>query len=106
MAFPASNVYRLTGERLLELCAEVGVDSEGTVRVLRRRLVEFLRTDAEGDSREQIMYATALARADEDSLPPPSDANCQVGLGEVCLPVLTELLRKISPSLPVHLKGE
>jgi hypothetical protein len=83
--------------------------------------VEFLKTDAESDSRAEIMDETAQARADEVSLPLPSDntgqvglgdraqahenslpfpldRNGQVGQGEGCVPVLTELLRKI-PSL-------
>jgi hypothetical protein len=97
MAFRVLNVYRVTGEKLTELCTAVGVDSEGTVQVLRRRLVEFLRTDAESTSRDQTMDDTARAQASEDSLPPPSDTNGQVGLGDGCVPVLIELLRKISP---------
>jgi hypothetical protein len=95
MAFRASHVYRLTGERLREFCVAVGVDSEGTVQALRRRLVEFLRADAERDSREQTTDETAQARASEDSLPPPSDNYGQVGHGDGCVPVLIELLRKI-----------
>ena len=71
MAFRASHVYRLTGEKLRELCTAVGVDSEGTVQVLRRRLVEFLRADADSESRVHNMDETTRARADEDSLPPP-----------------------------------
>jgi hypothetical protein len=45
MAFTASHVYRLTGDRLLELWSEVGLESSGSMRVSRQRLVEYLRAD-------------------------------------------------------------
>jgi hypothetical protein len=55
MAFHPSQVYQLTGDRLRELCATVGVDSGGTLRVLRQRLVEFLRADVGSDCEEPTM---------------------------------------------------
>jgi hypothetical protein len=97
MAFRALNVYRLTGERLREICVEVGVDSQGTVQVLRHWLVEFLRPDTDSESHEQNMDETTRARDGEDSLPPLSDNTGQVGHGDGCIPVLIELLRKIPP---------
>jgi hypothetical protein len=65
MDFRPTHVYLLTADKLRELCAEVGVESEGTVQELRRRLVQFLRHDAEGSPRDQIMDDTARAAAVE-----------------------------------------
>jgi hypothetical protein len=98
MAFRPRHVYQLTGEKLRELCVEVGIDSEGTVRALRRRLVDFLRHEEEGDSSESNMDTTAQIGATGDSPPPSEDDQRQVGQGDNCIPVLVELLRKI-PSL-------
>jgi hypothetical protein len=61
MAFRPSQVYQLTGDKLRELCATVGVESGRTVRVLRRRLVEFLRADAGSDFEDQTMDQTTQA---------------------------------------------
>ena len=61
-AFRLTHVYLLTGDELRYLCA-VGVECENIVQVLRRRLVKFLKADAESDSRGQTMDETARARA-------------------------------------------
>jgi hypothetical protein len=95
MDFRPTHVYLLTADKLRELCAEVGVESEGTVQVLRRRLVQFLRDDTEGNPRDQIMDDTARADAVEGT--PPAEDQTQVGQADSCVPVLVELLRKVSP---------
>jgi hypothetical protein len=97
MTHRVSHVYRLTGEDLREQCAAVGVNREGTVQELRRRLVEFLRADADSESQVPNMDETTRARADEEPKPPPSDVSGQVGPGDGCTQILVELLRKIPP---------
>jgi len=52
MALSASGVYYLTGDQLRQSCVERGLNSDGPVRALRRRLAEYLRganMDGEGD---------------------------------------------------------
>jgi hypothetical protein len=45
MAVSASAVYRLAAEELREEFAERGLDSNGTVRALRRRLPDHIKSD-------------------------------------------------------------
>jgi hypothetical protein len=68
MAFRPSQVYQLTGDKL---CATVGVASDGTVWVLRRRLVEFLRADAGSDFEDRTMDQTTQAEVKGDIVNPP-----------------------------------
>ena len=42
MALTASEIYKLTAEKLRQLCSEEGLDSEGPVQSLRQRLVRHL----------------------------------------------------------------
>ena len=44
MALTASEIYKLTAEKLRQLCSEEGLDSEGPVRLLRQRLLRLLTT--------------------------------------------------------------
>jgi hypothetical protein len=92
-----TEVYLLTADKLREICAEVGVETEGPVQVLRRRLVQVLRTGAEGIARDQIMDDTTRADAVEGTSPPPVEDQTQVGQAESCVLVLVELLWKVSP---------
>jgi hypothetical protein len=97
MAFPPSQVYQLTGDRLGELCATVGVDSGGTVRVLRRRLVEFLRADVDTVCEEPTMDQATQADVKGGIVNPPAETQSQVGGVDNGVPVLVELLRKVPP---------
>ena len=43
MALSTSDIYRLTVEQLRQACVESGLDSDGPVRILRRRLGEQIK---------------------------------------------------------------
>ena len=43
MVLTASEIYRLSADKLLQLCSEEGLNSEGAVRLLRHRLVRLLK---------------------------------------------------------------
>jgi hypothetical protein len=45
MALSASEVYRLTVDKLRQVCSEGGLNSSGPVRRLRQRLVEHVKSD-------------------------------------------------------------
>ena len=45
MALSASDIYHLTVEQLRQACVEGGLDSDGLVRILRRRLGEQFKRE-------------------------------------------------------------
>jgi hypothetical protein len=53
MAVSATGVYRLAVEELREQCAERGLDSGGTVRALRCRLADHIKSDQVDGAQDQ-----------------------------------------------------
>jgi hypothetical protein len=93
LAFRLTHVVILTGDIPRKLCAAVGVESEGTVQVLRRRLVVFFRPTP-----KVTRGARPWMRPPEHELPGylnPVDDQGQVRQADSCVPVLFELLRKV-----------
>ena len=101
MALSASGVYYLTGDQLRESCVERGLNSDGPVRALRRRLAEYLRganMDGEGDQDDiQASAQTDLLQTSAGNIPPTPSEVSQHGSDVSQTPVLVELLRQVVP---------
>jgi hypothetical protein len=96
MAPKATKVYRLTRGRLQELCAEVGIESDAPVCVLRQRYMEDLRGVPVVEIEQFKMEQTAQANGEASGSPSPEDLT-QVGSIEGSVAVLVELLRGVPP---------
>jgi hypothetical protein len=99
MAISASDVYHLTGDKLRQVCLEQGLDSTQSVRSLRQRFVEHLKSDRlEATGRVDTAQASTMT-ASESEVGVTVSGGASHGSGvDSPTPVLVELLRQI-PSL-------
>jgi len=102
MAISASGVYRLAVEELRELCVERELDSSGPVQLLRRRLVDHIRSSQmDGVEQDrplvQASVPTDLESNGAESVPPIGMYSSPGGSGDGPVLVLMELLRRVSP---------
>ena len=103
MAVSVAGVYRLAVEELRVQCVERGLDSTGPVKVLRRRLVDHIRSSLmDGVEQQQqpvvqVSVPTHLELNGAEDLPPIFMSNFPGNSGDSTMQVLIELLRQISP---------
>jgi hypothetical protein len=101
MAISASGVYRLAAEELRGQCAERGLDSSGTVRTLRRRLADHIKSDQmEGPQDQPVVQASVPNDLESNGASSVSPTRLNVyrgGSADGQAIVLVELLRKVSP---------
>jgi len=99
MALTSSEVYKLTAERLRQLCSERRLDSEGPIRSLRQRLVRHLSvskmTSKQEMESEQASARTSLSLSAAVGDPQNSNNSSHVGPGDSPVTVVVELLRKV-----------
>ena len=95
MALSVTAVYRLTVEQLRLECTERGLCSGGTVRDLRSRLADHLRSGQMEDTKEQDPVQASVSAGmlgdDHTVAPPPEDSFQSVG-GDSQTRVLVDLL--------------
>jgi len=95
----ASEIYKLTAEKLRQLCSEEGLDSEGAVRSLRQRLVRHLTTSMMASKQdvelEQASVQTNLSSDATHGGPQNPSNSSHVGGCDNAVPVVVELLRHV-----------
>jgi hypothetical protein len=99
MALSAAQVYQLSGEQLRLKCEELGLDPDGTVKVLRCRVADHVRS-SRMDQPEN--HGVAQARVQNESVhvevatnSPPVVPGTH-GSSDI-IPILAELLRGVTP---------
>ena len=99
MALTASEIYKLTAEKLRQLCSEEGLDSEGPVRSLQQRLVRHLSMSMMASKQytepEQASAQTDLSLDVTIGEPQNRNNSSHVGPSDSSVPVVVELLRKV-----------
>jgi len=103
MAVSVAGVYRLAVEELRVQCVERGLDSTGPVKVLRRRLVDHIRSslmDGVQQQQQPVVQAsvpTHLESNGAEGLSPIFMSSFPGNSGDSSMQVLIELLRQIPP---------
>ena len=102
MAISVAEVYRLAVDELRKQCVERGIDSSGPVRVLRRRLVDHIRSNQMDEVGQQPPIDQARVPTDLESNGVENVSPIRVycshdGSGDGPVRVLIELLRQVSP---------
>lgn len=101
MALSASDIYRLTVEQLRQACVENGLDSDGPVRILRRRLGEQIKQEGMEPTGvqdiTQVGAPTDLLSGSVANTSPYPGEQSQRGGEAAQVPVLVELLRQVAP---------
>jgi len=97
----ASEVYRLTPDKLGQVCFSRGLDGSGPARALRQRLSEQIKSTKLQTPPDEVSNQTGVTtdvgdRADTPVLQPVGDAH-HGGSREGPVTVLVELLRHLSP---------
>jgi len=102
MAISVAEVYRLAVDELRKQCVEREIDSSGPVRVLRRRLVDHIRSNQMDEVGQQPPIGQASVPTDSESNGvedvSPTRRYCSYdSSGDGPVQVLMELLRQVSP---------
>jgi len=101
MALSSAEVYRLTAERLREVCAKQGLDSAGPVRELRQSLAYQLQTDTMASKQDDFdVKGSAQTNVSTDTIQgetPDRERDSHVRGGGDSNSVFVELMRHVSP---------
>ena len=102
MTLTASEIYRLSADKLRQLCSEEGLDTVGPVRLLRQRVMRHLKAIAM-DSQQEVKtpQASVSTNLSADTIQTGHynvNNSSHVGGSDNPVPVSVELLRR-DPSL-------
>jgi len=99
MALSASEVYRLTADKLRQVCSYQGLDNSGPVRSLRQGLADHIKSmiQTAGDDVTHASVPTDLVHNVVEPVPQNSGDCSHGGCRDSQTLVLVELLRQVSP---------
>jgi hypothetical protein len=103
MALSVSGLYRLNVNKLRLECLERGLSCIGPVRVLRRRLADYLKSEEMEQDRDhedtQASVSVDVLDPNEGPTPPGLGEEPQGSSGASQTQVLIDLLRQVTPLL-------